>query len=288
MDPKTKKSISTLLIWVLMGALILYMISGGFTTRTPDQITVQDFVKLVEEKKVLAVHETLGSGLYSGLYTGSAYAAKDLPARADFTFTCSEEEFSRNMSLLVARMEGKDADAVSSADYPFSYTVTQPKGQSWLLVVLPYVLLFGTMALFMWFIYRQQGGGKQMSNFSRSHAREYAPGQNPITFQDVAGADEEKLELQEIVDFLKEPQRFSEVGARIPKGVLLVGPPGTGKTLMAKAVAGEAKVPFFSISGSDFVEMFVGVMLAMVTLLEPCSLRIQSALGRLMPMGVEG
>ena len=259
MNPKTKKSISTLLIWVLMGALILYMISGGFTSKAPDEITLPDFVKLVEENKVLAVHETLGSGFYSGLYVGSTYAAKDLPNRADFTFSCSEEEFSKNMSLLIARMQGKDADEVSSVDYPFIYTLAQPKGQSWLLVILPYVLLLGGMAFLMWFFYRQQGGGKQMNNFSRSHAREYAPGQNPITFKDVAGADEEKLELQEIVDFLREPQRFSEVGARIPKGVLLVGPPGTGKTLMAKAVAGEAKVPFFSISGSDFVELFVGV-----------------------------
>ncbi len=259
MNPKTRKTVSTLLIWALLGALILYMISGGFTSKGPDEITVQDFIKLVEDKKVQAVHETLGSGLYTGLYVGSNYTAKDLPNRADFTFTCSEEEFSRNMSLLVAKMQNKDADAVSSVDYPFTYTVVQPKGQSWLLVILPYVLLFGSMALFMWFMFRQQGGGKQMANFGRSRAREYAPGQNPITFKDVAGADEEKLELQEIVDFLKEPQRFAEVGARIPKGVLLVGPPGTGKTLMAKAVAGEAKVPFFSISGSDFVEMFVGV-----------------------------
>ena len=259
MNPKTRKNISTLAIWVLMGALILYMISGGFSAKAPDEITLQKFVQLVEEKKVSALHETLGSGLYSGLYAESNYAAKDLPNRADFTFSASEEEFSRSMSLLVARMEGKDAEQVSSVDYPFTFTVSQPKGESWLMVILPYILLFGMMALFMWFIYRQQGGGKQMSNFGRSHAREYAPGQNPITFNDVAGAEEEKLELQEIVDFLKEPRRFSEVGARIPKGVLLVGPPGTGKTLMAKAVAGEAGVPFFSISGSDFVEMFVGV-----------------------------
>ena len=131
MNPKTRKSISTLLIWVLMGGLILYMISGGFTTRTPDEITVQDFVKLVEEKKVLAVHETLGTGLYTGLYTNSTYAVKDLPNRSDFSFTCSEEEFAKNMSLLIARTEGKDADAVSSVDYPFTYTVSQPKGLVW-------------------------------------------------------------------------------------------------------------------------------------------------------------
>ena len=195
MNPKTRKGISTLLISVLMGALILYMISGGFTSKTPDEITVQDFVKLVEENKVSAVYEALGSGLYTGLYTGSAYTPKDLPNRADFTFSCSEEEFSKNMSLVVGRMQNKDADSVSSADYPFLYTVAQPKGQSWLLVILPYVLLFGTMALFMWFIYRQQGGGKQMSNFGRSRAREYAPGQNPITSKDVAEAAKEQLKM---------------------------------------------------------------------------------------------
>ena len=119
-----------------MGALILYMISGGFTAKTPDEITVQDFIKLVEENKVQAVYEALGSGLYSGLYTGSSYTTKDLPSRADFTFSCSEEEFSKNMSLLVAKAQNKDADEVSSVDYPFTYTVAQPKGQSWLVVIL--------------------------------------------------------------------------------------------------------------------------------------------------------
>ena len=259
MNPRARKNASTLIIWLLLGAMVLYMISGGFASTEPDAITLQDFVHLVEENKVKALQQTLGTGLYTGLYTGSTSAAKDLPKRAEFTFSASEEDFSKNMALLIARQQGVEADKVSSADYPFAFLVTQPQGESWLITVLPYVLLIGTMALFMWFLFRQQSGGKQMANFGRSRAREYAPGENPITFGDVAGADEEKVELQEIVDFLKNPKRFSDVGARIPKGVLLVGPPGTGKTLMAKAVAGEAKVPFFSISGSDFVEMFVGV-----------------------------
>ena len=98
-----------------------------------------------------------------------------------------------------------------------------------------------------------------MMNFGKSRAKVTIDDKNRVTFEDVAGLDEEKAELVELVDFLKEPKKFVELGARIPKGVLLVGPPGTGKTLLAKAVAGEAKVPFFSISGSDFVEMFVGV-----------------------------
>lgn len=104
-----------------------------------------------------------------------------------------------------------------------------------------------------------QGGGSRVMNFGKSRARLYTDDKRKVRFRDVAGADEEKEELVEIVEFLKDPRKFAELGARIPKGVLLVGPPGTGKTLLARAVAGEAGVPFFSISGSDFVEMFVGV-----------------------------
>ena len=105
------------------------------------------------------------------------------------------------------------------------------------------------------------GGGTnaKMMNFGKSRARMSMPDDKKVTFQNVAGLEEEKEELKEVVDFLKDPQKYTKVGARIPKGVILVGPPGTGKTLLAKAVAGEAGVPFFSISGSDFVEMFVGV-----------------------------
>ncbi len=127
---------------------------------------------------------------------------------------------------------------------------------------LPNILMFVMLVVF-WFIFIQQsqggGGGKGVMNFGKSRARLATNDKNKVTFKDVAGADEEKAELQEVVDFLKQPRRYIELGARIPKGMLLVGPPGTGKTLLAKAVAGEAGVPFFSISGSDFVEMFVGV-----------------------------
>ena len=126
--------------------------------------------------------------------------------------------------------------------------------------VLPYVLMMIVMMAFMFFVMNRAGGGSnKMMNFGKSRARLHDAASNPIKFSDVAGLVEEKDELKEIVEFLKEPGKFIEVGARIPKGVLLVGPPGTGKTLLAKAVAGEADVPFFSISGSDFVEMFVGV-----------------------------
>lgn len=122
--------------------------------------------------------------------------------------------------------------------------------------IIPFVIIF---ILFFFLLNQAQGGGGRVMNFGKSKAKLYNDDKKKVRFRDVAGADEEKQELVEVVEFLKDPRKFSELGARIPKGVLLVGPPGTGKTLLARAVAGEAGVPFFSISGSDFVEMFVGV-----------------------------
>ena len=129
----------------------------------------------------------------------------------------------------------------------------------WLVDFLPNAILIGCLLFMMVMMMRQNGGGGKMADFGKSRAKMAQNTGDRVTFQDVAGLDEEKENLQEVVDFLKAPKKYIDVGARIPKGVLLVGPPGTGKTLIAKAVAGEAGVPFFSISGSDFVEMFVGV-----------------------------
>lgn len=133
------------------------------------------------------------------------------------------------------------------------------QNQSWLVSLIPSVILVVMMILFFVMLSQQSGGGGKVMSFGKSRARMQSPNDKKVTFDDVAGADEEKEELEEIVDFLKSPKRYTEMGARVPKGVLLVGPPGTGKTLLARAVAGEAGVPFFIISGSDFVEMFVGV-----------------------------
>ncbi len=151
---------------------------------------------------------------------------------------------------------GVTADQLSAVDIK----VDDPKWwENWsgiLLAILPLILL----GAFFYFILRQaQGAGNQAFSFGKSRARLFTGDRPSITFADVAGSEEAKQELQEVVEFLKEPEKFAALGARIPKGVLLVGPPGTGKTLMAKAVSGEAGVPFFSISGSEFVEMFVGV-----------------------------
>lgn len=127
---------------------------------------------------------------------------------------------------------------------------------TFLAYIIPFALLF---LLFFFFMNQAQGGGNRVMNFGKARIRQFTDDKKKATFKDVAGADEEKQELEEIVDFLKDPRKYAALGARIPKGVLLVGPPGTGKTLLARAVAGEAGVPFFTISGSDFVEMFVGV-----------------------------
>ncbi len=141
-----------------------------------------------------------------------------------------------------------------------TYTQKKMEGESIWLTLLSSMIPLVIMFILFFFLFNQaQGGGGKVMNFGKSRARLYNEEKKRVTFEDVAGADEEKQELVEVVEFLKDPRKFAAVGARIPKGVLLVGPPGTGKTLLARAVAGEAGVPFFSISGSDFVEMFVGV-----------------------------
>lgn len=142
-------------------------------------------------------------------------------------------------------------------DAPLKQEYFKIQDNSWLFNVLPSIVILILMVVLFFYMMRQAGGGSKLNNFGKANIKNQSKKKN--TFKDVAGADEEKQELAEIVDFLKNPKKYNDIGARIPKGVLLMGPPGTGKTLLAKAVAGEAGVPFFSISGSDFVEMFVGV-----------------------------
>src|SRR5579862_276803 len=138
-------------------------------------------------------------------------------------------------------------------------TVKEETQADWINVALTAAPLLLLVGFFIFMMRQMQGGGNKVLSFGKSRARMLPAQQKKATFKDVAGVDEAKEELQEIIDFLKDPQKFQKLGGRIPKGVLLVGPPGTGKTLLARAIAGEANVPFFSISGSDFVEMFVGV-----------------------------
>lgn len=169
-----------------------------------------------------------------------------------------------NVSLFANEVLGReDAENyrkkynAENPDDPLQYNLIPISDNSFWLNLIPTLLMLGVMIFFFVFMMKNAGGGK-MSSFGKTNAK-MAPSSKKATFDDVAGADEEKEELKEIVDFLRDNKKYTEIGARIPKGVLLLGPPGTGKTLLARAVAGEAKVPFFSISGSDFVEMFVGV-----------------------------
>src|ERR1700758_1661725 len=137
--------------------------------------------------------------------------------------------------------------------------VKPPDSNPWYTIVLQWFPMLLFIGVWIFFMRQMQGGGAKALSFGKARARLISEKQNKVTFQDVAGVDEAKEELREIIEFLKDPPKFQKLGGKIPKGVLLVGPPGTGKTLLAKAIAGEANVPFFSISGSDFVEMFVGV-----------------------------
>lgn len=169
-----------------------------------------------------------------------------------------------NVSLFANEvLGGEDAENyrkkynTENPDNPLQYNLIPISDNSFWLNLIPTLLMLGVMIFFFVFMMKNAGGGK-MSSFGKTNAK-MAPSSKKATFDDVAGADEEKEELKEIVDFLRDNKKYTEIGARIPKGVLLLGPPGTGKTLLARAVAGEARVPFFSISGSDFVEMFVGV-----------------------------
>ena len=197
------------------------------------EISYTDFITQVEKKNVSSIEMT--NNAVVGKMKDSTEFATYIPD---------------NDTQLLGKLE----------DNNVSITAKPPEQPSWwmslLSNLLPIVIL---IAVWFWMMNQTQGGGGRVMSFGKSKAKMTGEGQIHVTFNDVAGEDEAKEELSEVVDFLKNPGRYTAIGAKIPKGVLLVGPPGTGKTLLAKAVAGEAKVPFFSISGSDFVEMFVGV-----------------------------
>jgi len=204
-------------------------------------------------------HIVIQENVLYGLKENTVITAAEFPASYDFKVILpTVTQFYNDVNRIYEAELGHE---VSPTEYAFSMATELPEQASWLAEWLPLIIMMVLFALLWMFLMRQQtGGGKGgMMGFGKSRAKQTDPSKNKVTFRDVAGADEEKEELQEIVQFLKNPQKFTKVGAKIPTGILLVGPPGTGKTLLARAVAGEAGVPFFSISGSDFVEMFVGV-----------------------------
>ena len=218
-----------LMIMVVIGMFDYYSAAPAKQT----DLSYTKFLQQVDEDKIKQV--TIVDNIISGKLSDGKEFTTVVP---------------NNDANLISKLQSKNVDI--KAELP-----PQPPWWTGILSsVLPMLLIVG-----LWFLMmnNQGGGGGRVMNFGKSRARRYDEDKIKVTFKDVAGAAEAKQELQEVVEFLKEPQKYNELGAKIPKGVLLYGPPGTGKTLLAKAVAGEAGVPFFSISGSDFVEMFVGV-----------------------------
>ena len=273
---KKRISISNLIIYLVIFGVIIAMIKLGNDTMTkkPDLLRTTEFYSLVktgmtqaagdQNTKVFAVqitNETL-YGLYTEGVTEEEFESFKKGKTYDFYVTVgSAETFQSEMSKLVSSKYSEayaSPDNVTVSDYGFDYKLNPQPTTPWYIMLLPYLILFGALIMTVVMISRANGG-KQGANFARSRARTADELGVKNTFNDVAGAEEEKQELKEIVDFLKNPKEFTDMGARIPKGVLLVGPPGTGKTLLARAVAGEANVPFFSISSSEFVELYVGV-----------------------------
>ena len=259
---RPSRGLITYLALIAAFILIAWLVSGGGSANGTE-ITYADMLKVVGNGRVeyMAVR---GQKAY-GLYYESNRSYSDFPSQYDFTCIIGDD-FIDTLYTLSANDSGADRTTLSEANLSFqgkklSLIYLAPLTTPWFVEWLPFILITLLVMAFWWFTMRQQmmGGNGKVMNFGKSHATMSDPSKNKIRFADVAGADEEKEELREIVDFLKNPKNYLSLGARIPKGVLLVGPPGTGKTLLAKAVAGEANVPFFTISGSDFVEMFVGV-----------------------------
>ena len=241
---KPKKAMNGMSFYVILLAVII-MLSFFMSRMTqPDTPILSDLISDIQSGRVSDVKVT---GYTVEVQTRAEAGQSAQVYRKQVSPMWMEQLYS---VLQTAKEEGR----IDRFDYEEPTDIT-----AWLNIILILIMVLA-MGAFIWFTYsRQAGDGKNAMSFGRSRAKLNDPSKNKVTFNDVAGADEEKEELHEVVDFLKSPKKYADLGAKIPKGILLVGSPGTGKTLLARAVAGEAGVPFFSISGSDFVEMFVGV-----------------------------
>ena len=258
MNRKPSRGIVGYVVLLSTLLLIAILLNGGLSQTVSRRIEYPQLLDMIKEGKVSRV--AIRNNALVGVTKSTNVAADDFPERNyDFETTIGND-FLETVRQIEANKKNVPLDQVTVDQLSFDLEYRAPVVIPWWYDFLPYLIMLGIMAV-IWFVMirSQAGGGGKVMSFGKSRARMQDPTKNKITFADVAGADEEKEELQEMVDFLKNPRNYTELGARIPKGVLLVGPPGTGKTLLAKAVAGEAGVPFFSISGSDFVEMFVGV-----------------------------
>lgn len=233
------KKFSSLTAWIVVCVMVVLAAFALYKSgEAGNNIPYSEFQQKVKNQEIKSIHVKQDKMTVEGvLKDGKSYN----------TFVPVE-----TLNLLLKDYQDKDVTVVFEPPTNIS---------AWVQIIPTILVIVLFLGFFFIFMQQSQGGGgsRGVMNFGKSRAKMASPDRKKVTFKDVAGADEEKAELEEIVDFLKQPKRYIEMGARIPKGVLLVGPPGTGKTLLAKAIAGEAGVPFFSISGSDFVEMFVGV-----------------------------
>lgn len=244
---KNKNSIITIIVYVVIIGLIIFAIASLFSRSNTENITTGDIIKYFQDdrvKEVTIVNSKLTLVLKSDETHEKDYAISYTLSSLD------AREFYVGGSVYEEYIKPKLND--------IKYN-TQIKETPAIVSYLPYIIIGIVFVIFMIVTMRQTGGGGKMGGFGRSKARTAPSDGKKVMFSDVAGADEEKQELEEVVQYLRNPAKFTRLGAKIPHGVLLVGPPGTGKTLLAKAVAGEAGVPFYSMSGSDFVEMYVGV-----------------------------
>jgi len=256
---KSYKGFSLYALIILSVLIVTQMFTNSMSDETGKRIEYSEMLARIEKGEIaqVALQEDV---VYARLCESTIPEVRFSPEAYDYAAHVSADTFVDACRRLAAKREGVPADEITDLELGVELIYLPEAATPWLLELMPYIVMTLVMMLFWMFMMRQQGGGGgKMMNFGHSTARIFTPDEGRVTFADVAGAVEEKEEMQELVEFLRNPRRFTKVGARIPKGVLLVGPPGTGKTLLAKAVAGEAGVPFMSISGSDFVEMFVGV-----------------------------
>ncbi len=240
-DPKLKR-VSRASVWflfALMSVLIFQFMRGD--DRTAGRITVSELYRQIENDNILEV-------TFEGTRVEGELKNTITVDEADVNEFVTELPATELTPEVVGLMREKDVEVTA-----------QSRGLGWGTLMISILPVFLFIAFWIWIFRAMQSGGNRAFQFGRSKARMISPDTPQVTFADVAGAEEAKVELEEIIEFLKDPPRFSRLGGRLPKGVLLVGPPGTGKTLLARAVAGEAARPFFQMSGSDFVEMFVGV-----------------------------
>ncbi len=238
--PKNRQSLLVLLVCIMISLVCVNLLSR-MTINMTSEIPYSEFIKMLEEGEVESVV------LKSDTLTITPKTQNSMTGTTEIYTTLMEDE-----SELTQRLEEAGVDKY----YKEPPDMTSSIIYSLLSIVLPVLIMVGLLS---WLFRRMNKGGGMMGGVGKSKAKAYVQKETGVTFKDVAGEDEAKESLQEVVDFLHNPGKYAAIGAKLPKGALLVGPPGTGKTLLAKAVAGEAHVPFFSLSGSDFVEMFVGV-----------------------------